>query len=145
MHIYMSVCVYIYIFQVQKHPTQRLINLNIHLHADRFSNHEFFIFWKFEGDHHFWEWGNLISNHGFPNHGFRQNVTTWDLSFLCVLGVSVMRSFAFSLFQFQIHRQPWCINNIQLNNRKIVSIKMNFQRYVHVFGYIYIFPKDIFL
>ena len=59
--IYICVCVcvyiyiYIYIYFKYRNIQQRLINLNIHLHADRFSNHAFSFFWKFEADHHFLE------------------------------------------------------------------------------------------
>ena len=43
-YICMCVCVYVYIYFKYRNIQQRLINLNIHLHADRFSNHEFSFF-----------------------------------------------------------------------------------------------------
>ena len=42
--MYVCVCVYVYIYFKYRNIQQRLINLNIHLHADRFSNHEFSFF-----------------------------------------------------------------------------------------------------
>ena len=39
--ICVCVCVCVYIYFKYRNIQQRLINLNIHLHADRFSNHEF--------------------------------------------------------------------------------------------------------